>query len=264
MGGRFSRLELAGRHEPDEELARQDASGNDIRTPEHCMSSAIAACRSGHLESALQLYTRALQGNRALIAAWVGQVQMLVELAEYQEARLWSDKALELFKNNGDLLAAKSRACARQGDAKTALVMSDYSLASPGTSPLRWQARGEIFLTQNPARSEDCFEKSLADPGADWFDRIFIARIYLFYNRPAPALAFAQAGVELQPSHHYAWYILGKVQERLGLVQRAEVSYQRAVALNVNELAARDALESLENQSGGIRLLRWLGGLFRR
>ena len=40
--------------------------------------------------TALQLYTRALGQNRAVIPAWVGQVQMLVELGEYHEARLWA------------------------------------------------------------------------------------------------------------------------------------------------------------------------------
>src|SRR5262249_50249458 len=131
----------------------------------------------GQFEPALRLYTRSLEANRGLIPAWVGQVQMLVQLEELHEARLWSDKALELFRNNGELLAAKAQACARLKDTKAAIACSDGALAVPGSSPWRWIARGEVLLATGQRQSEDCFRKALLEPAADWFDRVFIARI---------------------------------------------------------------------------------------
>jgi tetratricopeptide (TPR) repeat protein len=268
MNGRFSRLELggvgqtSGSHEALREQPLE--SGTPIRTPEHDMRLATESYRRGQFESALQLYTRALHGNRALIPAWVGQVQMLVELAEYPEARLWADKALEIFKNNGDLLAAKSRACLRVGDARAATACNDASLTAPGSSPQRWQARGEVMLKANADRARDCFDRSLAEPQADWFDRVVISRIYIFHRRPAPALEFARAGVDLQPSDPYAWLILGRAQESLGWSDKAEASYSRSLELPGDHRDARRALEQLQSRSSASRLGRWLKGIVRR
>lgn len=266
MAGRFTRLEMDERQTADTRAGAltQRPTGVDVRTPEHDMRLATEACRAGRHEPALQLYTRALQGNRAIIPAWVGQVQMLVELGEYEEARLWSDKALELFKHNGDLLAAKSRACLRQGDRAAAMASSDESLRSPGSSALRWQARGEVMLDKRGERARTCFEKSIAEPDADWLDRVVIARIYLFHRHAAPAHEFARAAVKLEPESPYAWLVLGQCQENLGWLREAEQSYERSLELPGEHAAARLALQTLTSRSTSSRLGRWLGGLARR
>jgi tetratricopeptide (TPR) repeat protein len=264
MAGRFTRLELAEEQPTVRAAAEQRLTGVAPRTPEHDLQLANESYRSGRFEPALQLYTRALQGNRALIPAWVGQVQMLVELGEHREARLWSDKALELFKRNGDLLAAKSRACLRQGDRPAAMASSDESLVSPGSSPLRWQSRAEVLLDRRGERARSCFEKSLAEPQAGWFDRVAIARVYLFHDRPAPAHEFALAAVKLEPAHHYAWLVLGRCQERLGWLHEAESSYERSLELPGDHGEARQALGTLMSHGPRARAGRWLGGLFRR
>lgn len=243
-------------------------SGNAIRTPAHHLHAAGEAYRTGRFDAALQLYTRALQGNRALVPAWVGQVQMLVELGEYVEARLWSDKALELFKGNGELLAAKARACVRDGDSTAAMACSDASFRSSGTSPLRWQARGEAMLARNGERARDCFEKSILEPAAEWFDRLVVARIYLFHDRPAPAVEFAQAALKLEPAHWFSWLVLGKAQEALGWSREAETSYVRAHSLPGGRVEAESALTSLRARGGAstvaARLRGALKGLFGR
>ena len=70
-------------------------------------------------------------GHRRHVPAWVGQVQMLVELGELHEADLWADKALELFRDNGELPSAKAVARARLGRAADALQCSDAGLRAP-------------------------------------------------------------------------------------------------------------------------------------
>jgi tetratricopeptide (TPR) repeat protein len=263
MSGRFAKLEV--RERPDVASSESDQLlGTPVRTPQHDVALATEAWRSGHFETALQMYTRALRGDRALLVAWVGQVQMLVDLGEYPEARLWCDKSLELFKNNGELLAAKAQSCLRQGDASSAIVCSDSSLQSPGSSALRWRVRGEVLLRDAAARARDCFEKSLAEPGADWFDRVLIARVYLFHRLSTAALQYAQVGVDMQPSNPYPWLILGRCQAAMGMRDRAITSYGRCMQLPGLQADASAALRELDRIGRVARVRQWLGGLFSR
>src|ERR1043166_7580338 len=105
MGSRFSHLEF--NREEDRDRQRPQAVGTPEASAQQYLDNAREAYHWGDFESALRLHTKCLKENRTIIAAWVGQVQMLVQLKEYNEARLWSDKALELFRNNGELMAAK-------------------------------------------------------------------------------------------------------------------------------------------------------------
>lgn len=263
MSGRFAKLEVRDRSQVA--TAEHDQLlGTPVRTPQHDMAIATDAWRSGHFETALQMYTRALRGDRSLITAWVGQVQMLVELTEYPEARLWADKALELFKGNGELLAGRAQACLRQGDAKGAVTSSDLSIQSQGSSALRWRVRGEVMLRSAAQRARDCFEKSLAEPGADWFDRVLIARVYLYHRLPAAALQYAQVGVDMQPSVPYPWLILGHCQAALGMRERAAASYENSMQLPGGQAGAAAALRELQQMGRTTRVRRWLGGLFSR
>ena len=287
--GRFGRLELGPREAgaggagkaptgPErvrartEEVADSAHSGSHvgtpIRTPAHHFAAAVEARNGGRFETALQLYTRALQGERALVPAWVGQVQMLVELGEYAEARLWADKALEVFKGNGDLLAAKAIACVREDDQTAAMACSDASLRAPGSSPLRWQARGETLLRRSADRARDCFEKSLAEAASDWFDRVIVARIYLHHDRPAPAVEYAQAAVRLEAGQWFAGFVLGRAQEALGWSGEAKESYLRAHGLPGGRVDAEAAMVALQARgaAAGIlaRLRHGFKGLFRR
>lgn len=263
MSGRFAKLEV--REQAREQAAEPEPLlGTPVRTPQHDLTLAVEAWRAGRFENALQLYTRALRGDRALVVAWVGQVQMLVELGEHPEARLWADKALELFKGHGDLAAAKAQACLRQGDFKSAVTCSDLSLQSRGSSALRWRVRAEVMLRSAPQRARDCFEKSLAEPGADWFDRVLIARVYLHHRRPAPALAYAQAGVDMQPGDAYPWLILGRCQAALGMRERAGASFERSGQLPGGQADAAGALRDLRRMGHAGRARRWLGGIFSR
>src|SRR5215510_6228954 len=146
MPGRFTRLEFDEEGRKRESELPQSVEGTPPRDAQHYASLAVEAAQLGRFETALQMYTRCVRDDRTMIPAWVGQVQMLVQLEEYAEARLWSDKALELFRDNGDLLAAKAQACLRQGDEATGMALSDSSLRSQGTSPWRWEVRGEALV----------------------------------------------------------------------------------------------------------------------
>lgn len=265
MSGRFANLEFDNQqHAEQRELetrmqqcTRADAAGT-------LLTQATHEYRWGQFESALRLYTRALREDRTLIPAWVGQVQMLVQLGECHEARLWSDKGLELFRNNGELLAAKAQATARLNDFKSAMACSDASLAAPGSSPWRWIARGEVLLARRQKFAAECFQKAVAEPAAEWFDHVVIARIQLYYGRVTNALHALKQAVELEPTHGYVWYEMGNCQRTLGLVPAAAESYQRCLDLRADCVEARRALESLSSGSSFLARLRLILGGRRR
>ena len=270
MSGRFSRLEFEdGKNRPrkDGELRPSETVGlygTPKRDAAHYVALAVDARRIGAHETALQHFTRAVREDRATIVGWVGQVQMLVELAEYSEARLWADKALELFRDNGDLLAAKAQACVRIGDLVTAQATCDAAMRSPGTSAWRWAVRGETLLARGEALARTSFQKALAEPTADWFDRTLVATMHLFHRKAAAAIEYAQAGVAAQPTAPYAWLVLGRCQAALGWGEQAEETFGRALELTPRLEAAAAALAALEQESGAARLLRRLFGWFRR
>ncbi len=265
MSERFKRIEigLQQRTTPREE-ERTGVTGAPLRTADDDMRLAVEAVRLGRFESALQLYTRALRENRGIIPAWVGQVQMLVQLGEHGEARLWADKALELFVNNGELLAAKAQACARMGDRRAAMACSDAAIATPGSSPARWQARGEALLAAGQQLARDCFDRSLAEPAADWFDNVIIARIHLFYGKAAAALEYARAALRAQPTHVCCWYVAGRCQEEIGWLDEAVTSYERCLELAGDYREAAEALGAIRSMGFGERLGRWLRSRLRR
>lgn len=263
MSGRFSRLEMA-QAQREEAVEAAIFQGAAVRTAEMDLSLADDAYRDGRFEEALQQYTRALGRRQSMLPAWVGQVQMLVELGEHAEARLWADKSLELFKNNGDLLAAKSRACLFQGDGTAALQCSDASIQSPGTSPLRWQARGEVQLAREGRRAKDCFEKALAEPAADWFDRVVIARAYLRGGKGLPALEMAREATSLRPAHAYCWCVLGEAQEAVGWIGEALASYQRGLDVSPGHAMSKASLKRVSNLSAGARFSQRVRGWFQR
>ncbi|MCG8405961.1 MAG: hypothetical protein MI923_12265 [Phycisphaerales bacterium] len=257
MAGRFTNLEF------DEERHEKAESSSNISLPDRDGWKILENARSAHIaaryEEALRLYTRALQEDRRLIRAWVGQVQMLVSLGEFHEARVWSDKALQLFKNNGDLLSAKAQACIRLKDRKIALACSDGAMEAPGSSAWRWEVRGEVLLARRDRQFDVCFQKALEEPEADWFDQVIIARIYAYYKRATTAMRYLRNAIEMAPDQAYTWYELGACQKELGLLNAASANFERCLHLDSNCQEAADALQSLDN----ITFADWIGSVLR-
>jgi tetratricopeptide (TPR) repeat protein len=246
MSKRFANLEFNDENRRDQ--SSQVPQGRKL-DEQHYMAQAVEENHWAQYEKALRLYTRCLEHSRMMIPAWVGQVQMLVQMGEYQEGRVWSDKALELFRENGELLAAKAQACARLRDNRAAMACSDASLQSPGTSPWRWIARGEAILAVGQDYYEHCFRKAVNEPGSDWFDRVVIARIYLFYRRASNALGYLKQAQELDATQGSIWFEMGNCQTALGMTSGARTSFERCLELRPKFPDACKALESLGQES---------------
>ena len=243
MAGRFANLEFTQRETETVAAARQHTASDDLTR--RYQRQAIDAERWGRHEEALRLYTRALQEDRTLIPAWVGQVRMLVQLDECHEARVWTHKALELFQNQGELLAAEAQAVCRLGDHKAALALSDASIQAEGESPWRWQVRGEVLLARRDRFAGECFDRSIHHATADWFDRVIVARIYQYYGQFSNALHYLREALALEPAHACAWLLSGQCQVALGQSAQAQVSYETALGLCPEWQPACQALDGL-------------------
>lgn len=253
---RFENLELGG--ESEEQPRRQKAL---VKDEVYYLSEAQTAFEKGEFEAALRNYGKVIEFNPQSASAWTGQVRMLIELGECQEAKLWADKALEQFPSEPELLAAKAVALARNGDLHGALIFSDSSIEERGNTPYVWLARGDVLLSREETRADYCFEKAQMLAPRDWFVAWLAARIRYFHEQFALALKLLQQAVEWNAGQFILWLDLGKCQEALGLEAPARLSFTQAKQLNP---ACREASLGLVKLSQTNLLPAWLRRLFKK
>jgi tetratricopeptide (TPR) repeat protein len=260
---RFENLEM-GPDPSDRDKQRPAPAG--YVPPEHddergALKLADQFRRRGQYENALRQYSRALELDKSLVAGWIGQVQMLVQLGEAPEAELWSRKALEIFPGNGDLLAGRAQAFARIGDIKRAGDASDGALAAAGKSAYRWTVRGEWMLAAQHKLEEHAFNKA-EQLDRDWLVPLETALIYLHYRFASRAIARARAAAEAAPDQYYAWYVRGCAEADAGMKRPANESFQHCLQLCPGHVEAKERLRKLS--SDGLAPVRWIRNLFIR
>ncbi|HEV2454830.1 MAG TPA: tetratricopeptide repeat protein [Verrucomicrobiae bacterium] len=249
---RFGNLEFGGQEEQGREstpVAKEEAWQ---------MAQATAAFENGDFEQALRFYSKVLEYNPQNATAWTAQVRMLIELEEYQEAKLWADKALEKFPTWPELLAAKAVALARGGDLQAALAFSDASIEERGDTPYIWLARGDILLARKEQRADYCFDKAMLLAPKDWFIALLAARIRFYYEQFVLAMNLLQQAIEWNASHFTLWLELGCCQQAIGLLNPARVSFTHARQLNPDCREAELALVRLSRTGPLARLRGWI------
>jgi tetratricopeptide (TPR) repeat protein len=250
---RFGNLEF------DSGQASSQGAETPAKTELYFLKEAQSAFENGRFEESLRGYSKVLEFNLKSAVAWGGQVRSLVELGEFNEAQVWVDKALVLFPNEPELLAAKAVTLARLGDLQGALSFSDAAVESQISTPYIWLARGDVLLARREKRAEYCFEKALALAGQNWFVLWLTARIQAFYQHFAKAMKFAQEALSLQPGRAVLWLETGRCQLQLGLVTQAQNSFEQARELDP-DCAAQAGL----NQAADTGFIERLGGRWRQ
>lgn len=223
--------------------------------PHACYQRGVQAAHRGEFEKALQYFTQALELDHAFAPAWVGQVRMFLERGELRQASLWLTRALERFKTDGDLLAARAVLQTRRGETPEARASSEAALQAPGRGACRWVAHGEVMLSADPDQVETSFRRALAEPDADGFTHLSIARIYRRYRRYTDALVAARRATEAVPQAPFAWYVRGLCERDLA-IRAYRTSLRRALELDPAYAAARKALSAPAGASWLVRLLR--------
>lgn len=249
---RFDHLEFDGPAVAQPRISAKGAA--------YYLSEAQAAFENGDFEQALRFYGRVLEYDPHCVAAWTGQVRMLIELERFAEAKAWADKALEKFPTHAELLAAKGVLLARMGDVHTALTFSDAALDQEDASPYIWLARGDVLLAREEKQAEFCFGKALAMAARDWLLHWLASRIHSFYKKLAQALKYAQQALALAPTRAVVWLQLGLCQQGLGLFSAAQHSFAQARQLDPRFAAVTVATAAQANTG----LLTRLRGVLRQ
>jgi tetratricopeptide (TPR) repeat protein len=255
---RFDKLEFNSQAKAKETELSVSVTNRD---QSQWMDEADHERRVGHFETALRYYSRALELDRVILAAWVGQVQMLVQLGECPEADLWARKSLEVFPGNAELTAGRAQALCRTGDLKQAQELSDGSFAREGSSAYRWMVRGELLLCQRQKTDDHCFSKAM-QVDSDWLVPVEIGLICRYHNAPSQALKYLRTAIEKAPDQPYPWYVTGLCQSDLESVGAAINSFQRCVDITPGHEDARQQIANLSNRS--FSPARWLRRLWRR
>lgn len=208
--------------------------------------------RRGLYENALRYYSRALELDKSLVAGWLGQVHMLLQLGEDAEADLWARKSLELFRGHGDLMAGRAQALARIGNRKLALELCDAALKQEGLSACRWIARGELLIASKEEIDRHCFDKAVQlDP--DWLVPLEIALIYMVHDLPSRGHLRARQAVEKAPESFYCWYVQGRCEQELALDGQAERSFRRCLELSPKHVEATRRLDELSQRPWSLK-----------
>ncbi len=255
--GRFSHLEF----QPEEEF--HGLAPEVFKDERYYVSIADQRFHEGRFEEALRYASRALEFETRLPDAWLCQVLALIELDEPSEAKIWSEKGLEITRDHPELLAAQAIARVRLGDREQGLAMTDVALARKGASALRWRARGEALLFRDDRNAEFCFEKGLAEARGDAFEALWIGRVHLHYRRHAPALRYLERAADRGGSSAFVWENLGVCLEALGRKQRALAAYRNAVQLDRTRDSAVRRLAELEGEPFLLAAWRRVSSLFR-
>lgn len=235
---------------------KNTGTGEQVRDAAYFHRRAILSFLHSDFELALRNYSRALEVNSSFFEGWAGQIWMLIELGEYPEAIVWSDKALESFPEHPELLAAKAVACLRDAKYDKAKAYSDNSISKENIGPRVWLARAEVLLQSKSRVADNCLSKALAlnDDQANLI-RLEAGRLLRRYRHYSTAVEYLQEAVKRFPKSALAWYELGHCQSRLGFSQ-AVTSLEQSLHLHPHFEEAKQALN--DAQEG------FLGRLFRR
>lgn len=250
---RFDKLEFS----LNENATDQAVTTMETTDASRWMRDADRARRVGNYESALRMYSRALELDRSVVDGWVGQVQMLVLLDECPEAELWSRKAIELFPGNGELFAGRAQSLCRRKDIKQAQELSDGALAREGESAYRWMVRGEIMLATKQKTVDHCFQKAKVID-SDWLVPTEIALICRQYGSPAKGITHLKDALQKSGEEVYVWYLLGLCQADLDMNAAARRSFEQCLEADPHHEPARHQLADLDNR--GFSLFRWMRG----
>jgi iron complex transport system substrate-binding protein len=264
---RFTNLEFESK-EQKKKAAEQSKQSEHVldqnRTDSYYLAQAEQLFRQGKFEPALRAYSRALELNTEVLAAWFGQVRILIELDELKEAVIWSDKALEKYKDHPQLLSAKALAYARMNSLSKAMALSDAVVKMPGNDPFVWFARGNVLLSGGEKNCEHCFWKAAyaTEKSQAWFIHLCIGRSYRYHRKFNLALRSLQKALETQTSSAFLWCEMGCCQLSLGLKNAAIASFRHAIELDAAYTEAKEGLSAAQNITLWQRIFRWCNLLF--
>jgi tetratricopeptide (TPR) repeat protein len=248
---RFKNLELGGQD-------HEHRVPSETRSAQYYLREAEKSFFEADFEAALRAYGKVLEFQPDEPAAWVGQVRMLIELKDFEQAKSLADRANQHLPNHPEILAARAVALARERQIEAALAFSDAAVEAGPETAFVWLARGDVLLASGNSQSEFCFQRAIALSPGSWLTHWLASRIHFVYEKFSLALKYAQQALALDAAQSPVWLQLGRCQEALGLSVPAQNSFAQALQLNPNSSAAKLAQAGAGSSSLFHRLTqRW-------
>ncbi len=216
----------------------------------------------GRHEPALREFSRAVAEQRDLFDAWAGQVRCHLAMDELPQARVWANKALELFPSSARVLSVAGLVAACQGQGEEALRFSDQALElSRGlVPPMLWLERAECLLRSGRRdAAADCLQmvRDLTGDDPDFRQRIGLA--LMGAGAVEQAWLEFQAALERRPDRAWLWFLSARVARALQQEEKARFALERALALDPGLEEARRERSTLERGTRAGWLARLLG-----
>jgi serine/threonine-protein kinase len=213
----------------------------------------------GELEKAREAYAAAVEERAACLEAWLGLVLMLMDTGKLQDAWKWVDKGLAMFRNDPELVGAKSLVLRRLGQDQYAEKLCNSAIKAGGKvlAPL---SLGEAMLAAGRSEAEKCFSKAAGRATERGLIHIRAAEAYLQYGRAQDALSHLRMAVTEFPDAALVHYLLGRAQQGMSLFRAASGAYRQAVRLAPENPRFANAARNVPAAGIAGRLV----GLFRR
>jgi tetratricopeptide (TPR) repeat protein len=271
---RFARVELPDHKEKtfdDFLLGKtgcQEGSSEPMPNAEHQhknLKKTLAAAQDsyfrGYYLDGLKYYAKVLSQDPKRIAAWVGQVRILVDVGQYKGAIYWAEKAGELSGSKKLFSFVRALALAHEGRIGEAKTIINVPVGKD-ESPMMWLLRGEVLIRIRinliqkiftPYKGIGrlgaffCFVKALGDDQYDPFINQRIGLAYLLARQYNRAFECLQASLNAQSDNPLALYGVAECYRKRRDYERALYYVKKAIAGNPNLDCAFELLEWLHN-----------------
>lgn len=223
--GRFEWIELTEANEPIQ------IEKPIVYDEDYYLKQADKSFEKGSYQAALRYYSRALNLNNTLKQAWLGQVLCLIALGQFNEAIVWSDKALEFCPDHPEIIAAKALALNRLGLKEEALSFSDKAIKTSKISWLVWAARADILLDENENAANYCFYKAQEFAKENWFFYMMMGISFLSAKEISKATYYFNKAVDLKKDNAILYYHLANAYYEDSNYSLAKACLKKAIEI---------------------------------
>jgi len=214
---------------------------------------ALAYTESGKYEESIPYYELALElgGDPAIIYSLLAKTYF--EMNRYKEAESMARSSIGLSPNNTEALQIMAGIHLQKSQPEEAISLFQkvvsidpyHLLANTVLAKFHWQTGDRTTASTHLKTIQQ------VDP-SDLFSRVFLGQFFLESNRPLEALPSLEEAYALDPSDEYVLIMLPDAYATIGDLQRskrnfkdARESYNKALAINANHIAAVEGKSSL-------------------
>lgn len=224
--------------------------------------------RANYFEG-LQYYAQVLHADRSEIAAWVGQIRILIDIGQYDSAIYWADKGCQMLHDAKLICSAKAFALAYAGEVDDAKAIINVPVEKEEDAML-WLLRGEVLLKVRinlfqklftPYKGIGrmgaffCFIKALSADRQDAFINQRVGLAYLLAGDHRRAIEHLRTSLHIVSDNPLTLYGLAECYRRKREYAESMSYVKKAIAGNPKLDGAFELLHWLHKPGRDLRLL---------